>query len=251
MPKSVTLGWTAEPNGLTMRLDWAVYDGGTGPGGRSIVPRPRFLNLAPERRRHILETAAVQFSEHGFRHASLNHVIETLGISKGVFYYYFDSKADLFGAVVDLVWDLVLPGNIFDLAALDATTYWPRVEALLRDAFALLGANPWLAGISRMVANPPRRAGIDKVMAEKLALGHAWMEALVRRGQELGAVRRDVPMQWLLAVLAGADQASDRWVMDHWSELSAEEREQMCGHLFNVWRRIAEPAGSGAGGQRP
>jgi AcrR family transcriptional regulator len=214
------------------------------------VPRPRFLNLIPERRRQILETAAVEFSAQGFQHASLNHVIETLGISKGVFYYYFDSKADLFGAVVDLVWDLVLPSHIFDMAALDAATFWSRVEALLRDAFALLGAHPWLAGISRMLTNPPRGAGIDKVMAEKLALGHVWIEALLGRGQELGVVRRDVPTQWLLAVLWGADQASDRWVMDHWSELSAEEREQMCGQLLNVWRRIAEPAG-GAGGQRP
>jgi len=214
------------------------------------VPRPRFLNLDPERRRRILETAAAEFSEHGFRHASLNHVIDALGLSKGVFYYYFDSKADLFAAVVDLVWDLLVPGTRFDLASLDATTYWPRVQALVGVNFALFGAHPWLAGISRMLLNPPRGVGIDKAMAEKLAVGHAWMEALVRRGQELGVVRRDVPIQWLLAVLAGADQAGDRWMLDHWSDLSAEEREQMSGQVFDVWSRIAGPAADSDGGQR-
>ena len=153
------------------------------------MPRPRFLKLDPERRRQILETAAAEFSEHGFRHASLNHVISSLGLSKGVFYYYFDSKADLFAAVVDLVWDLLVPSRDFDLATLDAASYWPRVEALLGVNLALFGAHPWLTGISRMLLNPPRGTGIDKAMAEKLALGHAWMEALIRRGQELGPRR--------------------------------------------------------------
>lgn len=209
------------------------------------MPRPRFFKLDPERRRQILETAAAEFSEHGFRHASLNHVIAALGLSKGVFYYYFDSKADLFGSVVELVWDLLEPSRNVDLTSLDARSYWPRVEALLGRNLALVGAHPWLTGISRIVLNPPRGVGIDKAMAEKLTQGHAWVEALVRRGQELGVVRRDVPTAWLLAVMAGADQAADRWMLDHWPELTSGEREQMSGQLLDVWRRIAEPAPGG------
>jgi AcrR family transcriptional regulator len=214
------------------------------------VPRPRFLNLDPLLRRRILETAGAEFSEHGFKHASLNHVIEALGLSKGVFYYYFDSKADLFAAVVDLVWDLLVPSRSFDVASLDAATYWPRIEALLRENHALLREHPWLAGITRLLFNPPRGAGIDKAMAEKLALGHAWMDALVRRGQEVGAVRRDVPMELLLAVLAAADQAGDRWMLDRWPDLTSDERERLSGQLFNLWRRIAAPAQGGDTEQR-
>src|SRR5512139_3840989 len=93
-----------------------VYCNVPKPLRRDVVPRPRFFKLDPERRRQILETAAAEFSEHGFRHASLNHVIEALDLSKGVFYYYFDSKADLFGAVVDLTWDLLVPSSSFDMA---------------------------------------------------------------------------------------------------------------------------------------
>jgi len=172
-------------------------------------------------------------------------VIEALGLSKGVFYYYFDSKADLFTAVVDLVWDLLEPSRSIDLPSLDAASFWPHVEALLGRTLALVGAHPWLTGISRIVLNPPRGAGIDKAMAEKLTQGHAWMEAIVRHGQELGVVRRDVPTDWLLAVVAGADQAADRWMLDHWPEFDAAEREQMSGQLLDVWRRIAQPAPSG------
>lgn len=204
------------------------------------VPRPRFARLDPLLQRRILETAAAEFSEHGFRHASLNHVIEALGLSKGVFYYYFDSKADLFAAVVDLVWQLLAPSRRFDVSTLDAAAYWPRVEELLRENYALLGQYPWLVGVSRMLFNPPRGTAIDPAMAEKLALGHAWTEALIRRGQQVGAVRGDLPMELLLSVLAAADQAGDRWMLDHWQDLAPADREQLSARIFNLWRRIAQ-----------
>jgi AcrR family transcriptional regulator len=205
------------------------------------MPRPRFSRLDSARQRRILETAAAEFAEHGFRHASLNHVIEALGLSKGVFYYYFDSKADLFAAVVDLVWSLLVPSRDFDVASLEVATYWPRIEVLLRENHALAGEQPWIAGISRLLFTPPRGAGIDPKMAERLARGHAWMEALVARGQQVGAVRRDLPVELLLAVLAGADQAADRWLLDRWNALDPTERERLSFGIFDLWRRIAEP----------
>ncbi len=211
------------------------------------MPRPRFARLDPHLQRRILETAAAEFSQHGFTHASLNHVIEALGLSKGVFYYYFDSKADLFTAVVDLVWQLLAPARRLDVSALDAATYWPRVEALLRENYALFGQYPWLVGLSRQLFNPPRGTAIDPVMAEKLALGHAWMEALIRRGQEVGAVRGDLPIGLLLSVLAAADQAGDRWMLDHWQELPPGDREQLTARLFNLWRRLAQPGAADRG----
>jgi hypothetical protein len=83
-------------------------------------------------------------------------------------------------------------------------------------------------------------------MAERLALGHAWMDALVRRGQEVGAVRRDVPTDLLLVVLAAADQAGDRWMLDRWPALTFDERERLSLQIFNLWRRIAAPSQGGS-----
>jgi AcrR family transcriptional regulator len=206
------------------------------------VPRPRFANLDAAFQRRILETAAAEFAEHGFKHASLNHIIGALGLSKGVFYYYFDSKADLFAAVVDLVWGLLVPSRTLDIASLDAETYWPRIEALMEENHALLREHRWLAGFSRLLFNVPRGVGIDPAMAGKLAQGHAWMEALIRAGQALGVVRRDMPVALLLASLAAADQAADRWLLDHWQDLDTSDRQRISRQIFNLWRRIAEPS---------
>ena len=65
------------------------------------MPRPRFETLDPERRHRILASAAESFRRGGLYGASLNDILAVAGISKGVFYYYFDDKLDLYATVVD------------------------------------------------------------------------------------------------------------------------------------------------------
>jgi AcrR family transcriptional regulator len=206
------------------------------------MPRPRFARLEPERQRQILERAAEEFAAHGYEHASLNHIIEALGLNKGAFYYHFDGKADLFAAVVQMAWDRFFPREGFDVEALGAATFWPSLESLLRDNHARLREEPWLAGITRLLASPPQGAGVDEGVATLLARGHVWARSLLRRGQEVGAVRTDLPLDLLLDVITAADQAADRWLVAHWDQFTADEREQASLRIFELWRRVANPA---------
>jgi AcrR family transcriptional regulator len=47
----------------------------------------------------ILDAAAEAFMELGFEAASIDHIADTLGVTKGNIYYYYKSKMDLFFAV--------------------------------------------------------------------------------------------------------------------------------------------------------
>ena len=104
------------------------------------MPRPRFERLDSEKREHILEVAAREFVSHGYRGASLNHIIESLGLSKGSFYYYFDDKADLFATVVQSAWEALLQGWTPDVTTLDRDSFWRYLETFARDARARLRA---------------------------------------------------------------------------------------------------------------
>jgi AcrR family transcriptional regulator len=58
-------------------------------------PRPR-LRMAPELRRHeILDGALAEFSERGYAQATLEHVAERIGVTKGCLYHHFASKEQL------------------------------------------------------------------------------------------------------------------------------------------------------------
>ena len=63
------------------------------------MPRPRFDKLDLQTRSRILETAAEGFADSGFE-VSYNAIIERTGLSKGVMYYYFDDKEDLYLTLV-------------------------------------------------------------------------------------------------------------------------------------------------------
>jgi AcrR family transcriptional regulator len=206
------------------------------------MPRPRFARLDPARQLQILELAAGEFATHGYQHASLNHIIEALGLNKGVFYYYFDGKADLFASVMRMVFDTAMPADAMAVDRLDAGTFWPSLDRLLEENHRRLRERPWLAGILRMLHDARPEAGVDAVIAEELSRAHAWVRALLRRGQEVGAVRTDLPVELLLDVLTRADQAADRWLLANWDRLAPEDRERAGRQTLDLWRRIAGPA---------
>jgi len=49
-----------------------------------------------ERRQQILTESARLFAERGYHPTSVSEIVDSLGVGKGVFYWYFESKEDLF-----------------------------------------------------------------------------------------------------------------------------------------------------------
>jgi AcrR family transcriptional regulator len=205
------------------------------------MARPRFANLDLDTRYRILETAAEEFAARGYDGVSLNQLIDRLEMSKGSFYYYFDDKADLFSTVADLAWAIVLPAGDLDFETFDTKNFWPSLEALMQDARDRVRANPWLVGFTRLMYDPPDVPGVRESLAAKFDQARQWQAELIRRGQELGAVRADLPVQLLQALLVGADEAGDRWFVENWEGLSEKEVERLFAEVFAIFRRMLEP----------
>jgi len=205
------------------------------------MARPRFANLDVDTRFRILETAAEEFAARGFEGVSLNQLIDRLEMSKGSFYYYFDDKADLFTTVADLAWAIVLPVEQLDLEGFNAENYWTTLEALMQEARSRVRANPWLVGFTRLMYDPPEISGVRDAMAEKFNEARQWQAELIRRGQDFGTVRADLPVELLQALLVGADEAGDRWFVNNWDGLEEQEVERLFQEVFAIFRRILEP----------
>src|SRR6187397_71130 len=56
---------------------------------------------APARREQILDVALQVFAGAGFHGASMNDIAEAVGVTKPVLYQHFDSKRDLYQALID------------------------------------------------------------------------------------------------------------------------------------------------------
>jgi AcrR family transcriptional regulator len=56
----------------------------------------RLTQRGRERRRQLMDYAATRFAENGYHPTSVAEIVQGLGVGKGVFYWYFTSKEELF-----------------------------------------------------------------------------------------------------------------------------------------------------------
>src|SRR3954452_2095164 len=56
----------------------------------------RLTTRGKERRQQLMDYAAARFADGGYHPTSVAEIVQGLGVGKGVFYWYFDSKEELF-----------------------------------------------------------------------------------------------------------------------------------------------------------
>lgn len=116
--------------------------------------------------------------------------------------------------------------------------------ASLNRVLELMRAIPWYVGLWRSLYYPPADPRAGEIVAEKLERVTAVRRALIRRGQELGRVRDDLPEDLLLTALFGLRTALDRWFLERWDSLEPRRREALSRQAFAMVRRLLEPAES-------
>jgi AcrR family transcriptional regulator len=108
-----------------------------------------FEPLTPERRRamtrrHLLDAAAVVFSEKGFHDATIDEIAATAGFTKGAVYSNFTSKDDLFLALLDDRIDrqFAIVAEVLETGSHEQVEQQPRMRDLIR-AGALFSDDTW------------------------------------------------------------------------------------------------------------
>lgn len=184
---------------------------------------PRFDNLDSAQQEVFLAAAAAEFADRGYASASVNRIVERAESSKGQLYYYFQDKEDLFVTVLEAAIERLLTetgmspedGGLEEwLSTLEADTYWDALRESVRGSLWLLRSEAWYVRLARafyrLRAEPEAREATGRVLegTRDLAAG------LLRRGQELGTVRTDLPLDLLVEVYMAMDQAGDRWMLE-------------------------------------
>jgi AcrR family transcriptional regulator len=179
------------------------------------MSRPRFHRLPAAQQDAILDAALLEFAVHGFGTASLNRIIDAAGISKGSMYYYFDGKEDLYADVIRRQLERLFQGGgpLPVPVASDPDGFWATLEEYYLRLMRLLARAPetgtllrdWLTG----AASPALRTAQRD--AERATL--PWLMQTVAAGQRIGAVRTDLPADFLVAVAMGMGQAMDTWLI--------------------------------------
>jgi AcrR family transcriptional regulator len=153
-------------------------------------------------RAFLLRTAAQVFAERGYTGAALTDLIAASGLTKGAFYFYFQSKSALALAVLRDQQDRWL--RQVRERVLSAGTAIEQFQALAPCMLDLLANEPGAWSITRltkdMAADPALAGEVSGPMA-------AWVDLIadiVRRGQADGDLRSGIDPHHAAAVLVGA-----------------------------------------------
>ncbi len=206
------------------------------------MPRPRFERAAPDRRDALLDAAAREFARHGYDGASINRILMAARFSKGSFYYYFDDKADLAAAVLErevgammASWStLVTPGS--------ADEFWAELGRLAKVSIAQMRQAPESAdALSRLGTAIARNPGLlERIAGPSVREATEKLAAFWQRGQEVGAVRDDLPVGTLLGLLESIKLAAAGVLLPADRAPSAEEFAGFVRIHLDLVRRVSE-----------
>jgi AcrR family transcriptional regulator len=188
------------------------------------MARHRFDKLEPEKQEAILRASGREFAEKGYESASINRIIERSGMSKGSVYYYFEDKADLFATTLERsIERMMREVGWLSLEVLDPDEFWDAVMELTHRSVDFVRRDEWWVRLARAIYRLQREPGAEAAAVRLRNLGRGWWQLLIDRGQRIGVIRTDLPQDLLVEIAIGADQGGDRWMMDHWEDLSEEE----------------------------
>lgn len=178
------------------------------------MPLPRFHRLDPDKQGQILDAAAAEFGTHGYAAASMNRIIETAGLSKGAMYYYFDGKADLWGTLVEAVFEEVgLLDQVF--AGVESVeAFWQAFRQMYETGITIAEQSPRLSNVMRALAltSPTDEAMIMFSSATGMQGFRESVGRVLVVGRQLGAIRDDLSEDQLLELVLALNTVTDRWV---------------------------------------
>ena len=161
------------------------------------MPLKTFHNLRSKRQKEIVDACLEEFVLNGYRGASLTRIIRKLGLAKGSFYRYFESKKDLYAYLIELgkrntrqLFEEIFKEPVDDI--LDA---WVRFYlACARQD----NADPLLGYFGYVVYTDKTNVILGNVPLESKARGLEFLKDLFKTQQDRGRIRTDVDLDVLI-----------------------------------------------------
>ena len=198
------------------------------------MPTERINSLDTATISRILGAAVGEFADRPYTEASFNGVIRAAGISKGMMYYYFESKEDLFTALLHSAVRRFLTrvGPLPQVA--DAAAFWLETERLLAAFLDFMAEEADLARFLRRIFGSAAAAASSPARLTVKGLSQ-WLQGLMDIGRRVGAIRGDRSLDWLVTIAwANWDVVAQRLVN---GEVEAAEARSI---VLDLWRRILE-----------
>ena len=174
------------------------------------MPLKTFMNLDKERQKEIIDTCLKEFSLRNYNEVSLSKIIAKLGVAKGSFYRYFESKRDLYEYLIEYAKELNI--GLFEKTLQDPgddiLDAWSRFYS---QAAKLDNEYPVFGGFGYKVSQERDNVVLGDVALKSKMKGLKVLRGIFEEQQKKGNIRKDLDVDQMIYSLLQVQEG----VMDY------------------------------------
>ncbi len=117
----------------------------------------KFFDLAREKQDRMINGAIEVFAKNGYKHASTDDMVKTVGVSKGLWFHYFGSKEGIYV----FVYDYCVKYMLLELSTIvdeNETNYFELMRQIAKTKVKVGRSYPYLTIFLEEAAHEPEQA---------------------------------------------------------------------------------------------
>ena len=121
----------------------------------------KFFDLAREKQDRMINGAIEVFAKNGYKHASTDDMVKTVGVSKGLWFHYFGSKEGIYV----FVYDYCVKYMLLELSTIvdeNETDYFELIRQIAKTKIKVGRSYPYLTIFLETAAQEPEQALVAK-----------------------------------------------------------------------------------------
>jgi len=159
-----------------------------------------FNDLKIEKRQKIIDAALKEFTERGFDLASTNNIVKEAGISKGLLFYYFAGKEELFLFIANYAISLVKNSYLDKLDEVE-TDYIEKLRKAGVLKFTIFANHQLVFDFIASLFIKDSYAHLTKEMLEEFQTGRADFERKLYSNINKELFRDDLPIDKIMEMI--------------------------------------------------
>ncbi len=151
-----------------------------------------------DRKKAFIDAAEELFNEKGFENTSIDDIVERVGVAKGLFYYYFDSKEELLGMITQRLIEEVR-SSVRGVMKKEGLNAMERLRELAQANEAIKTRSIKLIAYFHEDRNKALHYCMEDQMLEFMVPA---MESIIKQGVEEGVFNTPYPRETAIALLS-------------------------------------------------
>lgn len=176
---------------------------------QSRHPYKTFQNLSTTKQHRIIGAAIDEFGKKGYAGASINSLVDQIGIAKGSIYQYFGDKKGLFLFVFTTCTDVVKNRLRLLREETAEDDLFSRLEKSLSAGITFLQEHPHIYKLYINVLFGSKIPFRDEILGSLREYSYGYLHSLLTAAQEKGELRAGVDINKICFVL---DAVMDRFI---------------------------------------